>query len=212
MSPEISTAQPRVSLPAAEYVTIPEVRQALDTFLRVYADRADARRAVDRARRAVLDAETGDARALADAMLDGSREPQPRAATVQAQTALADAKARFTALSRAVELAHTRLRDAVIEHAPAWAAQVDAEHRDALYRYASASVELDRARRDLVATGGVLAMLVENPGGLVVRPYRPGARLGIASSAVADALADVRERGPVLPVAETESETETVAV
>lgn len=205
----LRTAQPNVTLPLA-HLTSPDVRDAAENFRRLFADRAEARGAVDRARRAVLDAQTADERALADALLTGGREPEPRAATVKAEAALADAKARFTALGRAVELAHTRLRDAVVEHAPTWAAQVDAEHREAVVRYEKAVADLSAAHRDLVATGDLLGMLVDNPGGLVVRPYRPGARLGIAASAVGDALADVRERGPVVEPAETEPETVAV--
>lgn len=193
----------RVHLPPLDYMTVPEIRQAAEQFFRLYRQTLDHHQhGVGRAERAVRDAEKADKDALAEALLTGGTEPKARAATVKAETALADAKARQSALRSALATAYQRLHDVVVAHAPEWAAVVAAESREAQARMEKAAAEFRAAHRDLVATGGLLAMLVEDPGGLNVRPYVPAARLSLAADAISAAVADVRERGPRLPGAE----------
>jgi hypothetical protein len=191
MTQPIYTSEPRVNLPPLDSMTVPEVRQAAETYVRLYAARGEQQQAVEQAKRAVWDGQAADERALAQAMVDGTREPKARALTKAPELVLAETDARWKATQQAVRLAHSRLADAVDAHAAAWSAQVAAEHADALDRYTRAAGELSTAARDLTRTGEVLDMLRGNPRSLTVGTYRPAPRLSYAEPLVAEAVADV---------------------
>jgi hypothetical protein len=201
------TSDPRINLPPLEYLTAGPVREAAENFLRLFQARAEARQAVDRAERAVLDAQSADEQELADALLDGGREPKTRTRTAKAEAALADAKARWQAHRAAVSMAHTRLRDAVVASRDEWLEGVAADQANAARRYEQAAAELSRAHRDLVNFGGVAAMLRNHPESLTIGTYRPSVQLSLVADPLVEALAVVRadERASALVPAEDDA-------
>ena len=58
----------------------------------------------------------------------GGKEPKARTRTAKAETALADARARWQAHRSAVSTAHARLRDAVVTNRDEWLESVATDH------------------------------------------------------------------------------------
>lgn len=189
----IDVHSPRVKLPPLDYLPGP-VREAASNFLRLLAEQREAVAAVRERERAVREAKAADARALEAALLDGSKGPaKPRAHSDKAEAALADAETRRDAYRRAVGTAAERIREAVAEHRDEWRASVAVDQDDAVRRLEQAARDWSSAARDLVAFGGVLAML-DAGGALAVGSYRAAAALSSVSGPMADAVAAVRDQ------------------
>ena len=187
----VTTSTPRVALPAMEYLPGP-VRESAESYMALHNRHREAVQLVDRAQQAIRDAEAADEIALAAALVDGTREPKPRARAERAEAALADAKARRAAFERAVQLAHQRLREVVVEHAPEWLASVDANMADAVARLEQAAADWSRAHRDAVNGGAIISMLHGSPESLTLGNYRPAVQLSIAAAPLTEALAAVK--------------------
>lgn len=187
----ISTSTPRVNLPGIEYVTVPEVREALENYLRVHRERSEAQQRLSRAELAFHNAESTDRRELAEVIVAGGNVGKVTDSKTAAAEALDRAKGELEAYVQAVGLAYTKLTEAAEAHRDEWVAQLAERHRAAADRYARHAAEVTAAGTELNATGELLAML-ENGTGLSVRPWRPNARVSIASSALAEALPVVK--------------------
>lgn len=184
----ISTSTPRVNLPDASYLRVPEVREALDNYLRVYRERNEARTRLTAAETAHHNAEASDRSELAEVIVAGGNVGAVKSSKERAAEELDRARAELEAYVQAVGLAHGRLIEAVDAHRAELVADLAERHRAAAVSFARHAAGIVADGAELNATGELLAMLEETPRSLSVRSWRPGAKVSIAASALAEAL------------------------
>lgn len=183
----ISTSTPRVNLPDASYLRVPEVREALDNYLRVYRERNEARTRLTAAETAHHNAEASDRSELAEVIVAGGNVGAVKSSKERAAEELDRAKGELEAYVQAVGIAHARLIDAVDVHRAELVADLAERHRAAAVSYGRHVAGITADGEELRATGELLAMLEETPRSLSVRAWKPGAKVSIAATALAEA-------------------------
>ncbi|MEP7739149.1 hypothetical protein ABKW28_15975 [Nocardioides sp. 31GB23] len=188
-----TTTPYRVDLPPLAHLT-PSVRAAAEHYLGLHDEYHRRVGAVQTAQRGVAEAETADRRASAATLAGGGTVTKPRGEAERAETAKADAVALREAYRGAVGIAYGELTRALRDAAPAWSAEVAADHAEAVARYEAATRELQEARDDVAATGELHELLTATAEVSPTVPNlgrgAPGHRARFAASHAGTALAE----------------------
>ncbi|MEX1078492.1 MAG: hypothetical protein WED09_05235 [Homoserinimonas sp.] len=117
-----NTSLRTVNLPSPEKIADKAVAAAWQTLLSADRQRAEANAAANKLRDVLQQAKNADELALADAFVENpdATPEAPRAATIEAEAALADAEVVRKARAVAVQRAHRALLATIAERKPKW--------------------------------------------------------------------------------------------
>lgn len=192
----VTLSEPRVQLPALAFITVPVIRDAVANLLRLDRDRWAALDRVGTAKRGLDWAGGADQTAMAKALVAREDTSKLPSQVTKAREELEAAQGLHRALNEAIRIAYSHLQGLVTEHAEEWAAQLSKTHSEALAAYECGARMMAAAVPVLTATGGLVGMLTNTPGALVVQPWKPTAALSIAEQTINEALPVARAAAP----------------
>jgi hypothetical protein len=138
------------------------IKRALEDVARAEAAHDASRARLEELRAAISPATYRDRQALGEALVAGKSEPPPEAEQLQQELEVQERRA--DALALAVETAHGRIRELVVENKADWRGQAVRSLAQAKSRYETSITEIEAAREGLSDEAALISWLDSGAG------------------------------------------------